>query len=114
MIETIATFDDVRLPNGIYQQSFADVETINQSEGGKKLRIVTRLQVRTITATYKTSSYEIPTLKRICEKTAGYLTFCGEKIRVSPRLKSSDLVEGSQNVENTAGLWSTIITFEEE
>ena len=113
MIETIATFNGIRLPNGAYSVGFNNIETKNNSESGKTLRIVTRLKKRTITATYKTSSHELDTIESICERGEGMLEFCGKTYRVAPRLASSDLLEGSQNVENTEGLWTSTVSFEE-
>lgn len=113
MIETIATFEGRRLPNGIYSQSFSNLENSAVSESGKTLTVVTRLMKRTITATYKTSSHEVPMFKEICGRTTGNLVFLGENIRVKPRLQSCNLVEESYAVEGTEGLWETNINFEE-
>lgn len=113
MIETIATFNNTRLPNGTYNVGFDNIETKNNSESGKTLRIVTRLKKRVITAQYKTSSHELEVIEAICERGEGSLEFCGKTYRVAPRLNSSDLLEGSQNVENTEGLWTTTVKFEE-
>lgn len=113
MITTIATFNGIRLPNGAYSVGYTNIETKNNSESGKTLRVVTRLKKRTITARYKTSSHELRTLEGICERGEGSLDFCGVTYRVAPRLSSSELLEGSQTVDNTEGLWTTTIQFEE-
>lgn len=113
MIETIAKFNNVKLPNGVYSVSFTNIEAKNNSESGKTLRVVTRLNKRTISATFKTSSHELGVINSMCERGEGTLEFCGQTYRVAPRLTSSELVEGSQSVANVEGLWTTNVKFEE-
>lgn len=113
MIETIASFNDVKLPNGIYNVSYNNIESLRESESGKTLRIITRLKKRTFNATFKTSSHEAAEIEALCERGEGTFDFCGSRYTVAPRLVSSELLEGSQNVENTEGLWTTTVRFEE-
>ena len=113
MIDTIAKFNGVKLPNGAYSVGFTHIETKNNSESGKTLRVITKLNKRTISATFKTSSHELGVLYSMCERGEGELEFCGRTYLVAPRLVSSDLVEGSQSVANVEGLWTTIVKFEE-
>lgn len=113
MIETIATFNSVSLPNGTYSVGYQNIENVAQSEAGTDLTIVTRLKKRAITATYKVDSHVLPILEDASDRSQASMTFCGSTFIARCRMTSCNLVEDSENVENTEGLWEVTLVFTE-
>lgn len=111
MIQTIAQFGNTRLPNGVYGISYRHVEKTSESESGRDLVIVTKLNKRTISATYNVDSHTLETIKTVCSSRSGTLSFLGESINCRPRLGSTNMVKGSERLNDTDGLWEVTVNF---
>lgn len=114
MIQTIATFNNVELPNGNYSVAYEHIENVQKSEAGTDLTVVSRINKRTVTAVYSVDSRGLALL----ETASGYsssrsLEFCGQTFNARCRLQSKTLVEGSERVDNTEGLWEVSLSFVE-
>lgn len=108
------SFESISLPNPSKMSvALTNVETTQQSQAGYDLTIVTRLQKRIFTLNYKLASDWKDQILQLCRLSEGTLAYNGEMITVKPRASAANLVEGSEYVNRTDGLWELTITFTE-
>lgn len=108
------TLNGVSLPNpDNWQIKYNHIESVKQSEAGDDLGIVTRLNKRTFSASFNSTSYGADKLKQICSLTTCTLVYRGESITVRPRLNVDKLQSGSEYLSNTDGLFVVSLTLTE-
>ena len=90
-----------------------NVETVKQSEDGHDLVAVTRLCKRTFTFSFTATSTGYATIKTYCEMASVTLTWNSENIVGRLRLTGAQLMENSEHVDRTNGIWSLSVTFAE-
>lgn len=105
--------NQIPTPVGDLDISITDIENEKQSEAGTDLVSVTRLGKRVFSFTLQLTSNWKARIKNFAELPACELTFDGETISGRLRASSYKLIENSNLVENTSGLWIVSLTFKE-
>lgn len=98
--------DGLRIPNPrAFSIGYENIETVNISEAGTELVQTTRLQKRTFSLELYSSSFWRNKYKEICKKQTSTLVLEDESILVRCRITGEQLLENSELVGNTNGLW---------
>ena len=109
------TFNNVVLPNPITEgENYDNLENINQSEAGDDLVNVVRLLKLSLPCKFNCSSYwkaQLLTLAALPSATLVYNSVTYYDVRF--RITSCELVEDSELVKNTDGLWEISGVFSE-
>ena len=109
------TYNGLKTPNPVEMNiDFANSENENESEDGHVLTYVIRLQRRTFSCTFDCSSKWKDLFLAMCKTTSGTLNFLDEDIPVKARINSCQLVQNSEKLRLTDGLWTLSVTFSEE
>ena len=106
--------DGVSLPTtSSFKYSFDEKETVNTSEAGTDIVSVIRLDKHIFEATWQLTSSWLDQFERFCKKKSVMLTYREKKYECRARGFSPELVEHSESIEGTDGLWKISITFTE-
>lgn len=109
------TFNNVVIPNAItMSEEYDNIENVNQSEEGTDLINVVRLQKLSLSCKFNCSSYwknQLLTLAALSDATLVYNSTTYNNVRF--RITSCGLVENSEDVANTDGLWEVSGVFSE-
>lgn len=93
---------------------YANNESISLSEAGTELGVITRLQKKTITVTWRLDSDWKDRIEEKCSCAISKLTFGDyNAMDVRARLVSCSLASGSEYVARTDGLWTIQVQFTE-
>lgn len=108
------TIGEVPIPNPIdFSENYTDIENIGNAESGKELVMVTRLQKRSWSLTFQTSSYWLDILKELCMENSTTFTFRGETIVVRARLTGAAMAQYSAMRPESDGYYTVSMTITE-
>lgn len=108
------TIDEVAMPRTTgFDYELEAIESVNQSEAGTDLVVTTRLDKHIFSADWTVSSFWLNKFEAICKKNTVKLVYQGDEYICRARGFSPKLIEDSENVENTDGLWEISLTFTE-
>ena len=94
--------------------AYEHVETVDLSEAGYEMAIVSRLNKPTYSYTFCVTSFWMAKLLTICSLASGTLTINNDGGHtVRPRLQNKELVPDSQLTAGTDGLYNVTINFYE-
>lgn len=95
------------------QIRYTNNESIALSEAGQEIGVITRLQKRTVTATWNCSSTTKNEIKTRCMNATTSIN-CGDGFfECRPRLQACNLVTNSEYADRTDGLWVVTVIFTE-
>lgn len=104
----------VFIPNPIdFAENYTDIENIGNSESGRELVMVTRLQKRSWTLTFQSSSYWLGELKTLCADPSTTLLYNGETITVRARLTGATMAQHSNMNPESDGYFTVSMTITE-
>ena len=108
------TLNGQKIPNptGV-SVSYTNIENVKQSEAGTDVGNVIKLTKRTINFSFSSTSRGRDKIKAYCRMSQITLTFNGEPMVGRLRIKSSNMVEGSEYAARTDGLWKLSVSFME-
>lgn len=108
------TIDGVTMPRTTgFNYELEPVETVNQSEAGTDLVVNTRLDKHIFTIDWKVTSFWLDKFEKICTKNTVTLNYQGENYVCRARGFAPNLIEDSELIENTDGLWEISLTLTE-
>lgn len=117
MLGRYLRINNVEMPNPTtFEYQYNPSENIYESEAGTQLSNIRRLDRLSFTASFNCSSRLKDTLEGICKSASASVSIDGGEA-LSGRIRlggAITLVEGSENVGGTQGLWSVPIIFEGE
>lgn len=96
-----------------FDYELESIETVNQSEAGTDLVVATRLDKHIFKADWTVSSFWLSKFEEICKNRLVTLTFNGTDYTCRARGFAPTMVEDSETIENTDGLWEISLTFTE-
>lgn len=108
-------FNNVVIPNPVdFSESYDNIENTNQSEEGTDLVTIVRLQKLSLSCKFNCSSYWKGQLLSLASLSDATLVYHGTTYtNVRFRITGCDLVEDSEMVGNTDGLWEVSGVFTE-
>lgn len=93
---------------------YSNNESISLSEAGTEIGVISRLQKKTFTVTWKLNSDWKDKIEEKCMKATSQLQFGDYPwMTVRARITSCQLAQRSEYAERTNGLWSISVTFTE-
>lgn len=108
------TINEIALPRTTgFDYELDSVETVNQSEAGTDLVVATRLDKHIFKADWTVTSFWLNKFENFCKLRLVTLTYKGVDYTCRARGFAPKLVENSENIENTDGLWEISLTFTE-
>lgn len=117
MLGKYITINNVQMPNPTsFSMAYPPDENVFTSEAGTQLSNIRRLDRMTFSASFDCSSRLRDTLVSLCMTPSVSVSIDGGTA-IDGRLRLGgeiSLVEGSENVGGTQGLWSVPVTFEGE
>lgn len=107
-------FNNVYIPNAMsFEISYENIENIVDSEVGTTIGTVTRLQRRTFSGSFNCTSTWLAKFRQLCNLSTGTLVYQGESIECRARIDRASLIESSEYLKRTDGLWEVSVTFSE-
>lgn len=104
------TLNGVSLPNPTaFSIKYQNIEQTGQTEDGHDVGTTTRLQKRVFNMSFNCTSRGEAVLREICDLTTCNMTYRGETIVVRPRIQNGKLVDGSEYLARTDGLYTVSI-----
>lgn len=118
MLGKFLKVDGVQMPNpvkGTWNDGLNPVENVFQSESGRRMTNVVRLDRYSFSCSFNCSSKMKWTILNFCMKPSVIVTVNGVNHKGTLRTSSSSsLVENSEYCRGTDGLWVVPVVFEEE
>ncbi len=112
MLGKYIVVNSVTLPNPkSFSLSEETVENVYESEAGTDLAQVVRLGKVSAKATFQVTSLWRDRLKTMTQTATQPVTIDGQSMTMRLRDYSAKLVENSENIEGTDGLWTVSINF---
>lgn len=93
--------------------AYANTENIKKSETAEDIGNPVRLAQRTFNFTFQSTSRGRDKIVAFCKLNSVVLTFDGEPITGRIRIKSGNMLKGSELTARTQGLWTLTVSFME-
>lgn len=112
MLGKYITIDSTQIPNPVsFSSDDETVENVFQTEAGTDVSAVVRFGKVKASATFQVSSFWRDKLRAFSQTTSKSVTIDGVTKTMRIRNFRADLVENSENVANTDGLWKVSLDF---
>lgn len=112
MLGKYITINNETIPNPkSFDLEEETIENVFQSEAGTDLSIIVRTGKVSAKATFQVSSFWKEKLKGYSRTATATVVIDGNSMTMRIRNFKAKLFEGSENVENTNGLWSVSMDF---
>lgn len=108
------TIEGVKIPNPIEpEKSYSHIEKVKQAEDGGDVVLTTRTNKRVYTLPFNLTDEWLERLLRLSQKPLVTMTWNGEQIRGRFRADKDSLVNGSEFIRGTNGLYQATFKFYE-